>query len=114
MVNRWEIFICDLYPTQGSEQQGKRPVLVISNDIVNHVLPIATVLPISSIKPGDKIYPTEIQLPSAMTGLLKDSVAMVQQIRTVSQQRLINKVGELADAKLREAVNETLRQYFEV
>lgn len=114
MVNRWEIFICDLYPTQGCEQQGKRPVLVISNDIVNHVLPIATVLPISSIKPGDKIYPTEIQLPSAMTGLLKDSVAMVQQIRTVSQQRLINKVGELADAKLREAVNETLRQYFEI
>ena len=114
MVNRWEIFICDLNPTQGSEQQGKRPVLVISNDIVNHVLPIATVLPISSIKPGDKIYPTEIQMPSAMTGLLKDSVAMVQQIRTVSQQRLINKVGELADAKLRETVNETLRQYFEI
>lgn len=114
MVNKWEIFFCDLNPTQGSEQQGTRPVLVISNDIVNHVLPVSTVLPLSSIKPGDKIYPTEIQLPAAMTGLPKDSVAMVQQIRTVAHQRLINKAGELADNDLRETVKEALRQYFEV
>jgi mRNA interferase MazF len=114
MVNKWEIFFCDLNPTQGSEQQGTRPVLVISNDIVNHILPISTVLPLSSIKPGDKIYPTEIQLPAAMTGLPKDSVAMVQQIRTVAQQRLINKAGDLADNDLREAVKEALRQYFEI
>jgi mRNA interferase MazF len=114
MVNKWEIFFCDLNPTQGSEQQGTRPVLVISNDIVNHILPISTVLPLSSIKPGDQIYPTEIQLPAAMTGLPKDSVAMVQQIRTVAQQRLINKAGDLADNDLREAVKEALRQYFEI
>lgn len=114
MVNKWEIYFCDLNPTQGSEQQGTRPVLVISNDIVNHVLPVSTVLPLSSIKPGDKIYPTEIQLLAAMTGLPKDSVAMIQQIRTVAHQRLINKAGELADNDLREAVKEALRQYFEV
>ena len=114
MVNKWEIYFCDLNPTQGSEQQGTRPVLIISNDIVNHILPIATVLPLSSIKPGDKIYPTEIPLTAAKTGLPKDSVAMVQQIRTVASQRLINKAGELADTELRESVNEALRLYFEI
>ena len=114
MVNKWEIYFCDLNPTQGSEQQGTRPVLVISNDSVNHVLPIATVLPLSSMKQGDKIYPTEIQLSTAMTGLPKDSVAMVQQIRTVAHQRLSSKAGELADNDLRESVKEALRQYFEI
>ena len=114
MVNKWEIFFCDLNPAQGCEQQGTRPVLVISNDVVNHVLPVSTVLPLSSIKPGDKIYPTEIQLPAVMTGLPKDSVAMIQQIRTVAHQRLVNKAGELQDNDLRDAVKEALRQYFEI
>lgn len=114
MVNKWVIFFCDLDPTQGSEQQGTRPVLVISNDIVNHVLPVSTVLPLSSVKPGDKIYPTEILLPAVMTGLPKDSVAMIQQIRTVAHQRLVKKAGELQDNDLRDAVKEALRQYFEI
>lgn len=114
MVNKWEIFFCDLNPIQGCEQHGTRPVLVISNDVVNHVLPVSTVLPLSSIKPGDKIYPTEIQLPAVMTGLPKDSVAMIQQIRTVAHQRLTNKAGELQDNDLRDAVKEALRQYFEI
>ncbi len=114
MVNKWEIYYCDLNPTQGSEQQGTRPVIVISNDVVNHILPISTVLPFSSVKPKDKIYPTEVLLPATKTGLPKDSVAMVQQIRTVTQRRLSNKAGELADELLQEQVKEALRQYFEI
>ena len=114
MVNKWEIYFCDLNPTQGSEQQGTRPVLVISNDVVNHILPISTVLSFSSVKPGDKIYPTEILLPATKTGLPKDSVAMVQQIRTVAHPRLMNKAGELTDELLQEQIKEALRQYFEI
>jgi len=114
MVNKWEIFYCNLNPTQGSEQQGTRPVLIVSTDIVNHILPISTVLPLSGIQSGDKFYHTEILLPAIKTGLTKDSVAMVQQIRTVSQQRLTNKAGELNDHLLRESVKEALRQYFEI
>jgi mRNA interferase MazF len=114
VVNKWEIYFCDLNPTQGSEQRGVRPVLVISNDVVNHLLPVTTVLPLSSIKPGDKIYPTEIDLPANQTGLPKDSVAMVQQIRTIAHSRLTQKVGALVDVSLRENVKQALREYFEL
>jgi mRNA interferase MazF len=114
MVNKWEIYFCDLNPTQGSEQRGTRPVLVVSNDAVNHALPVSTVLPLSSLKPGDKVYPTEVLLPSATTGLPKDSVAMVQQVRTVAHARLLNLSGRLEDAALQEKLRDAIRLYFEV
>jgi len=114
VVNKWEIYFCDLNPTQGSEQPVTRPVLIISNDIVNHLLPVSTVLPLSSIKAGDRIYPTEIQLPSLKSGLSKDSVAMVQQIRTVAHSRLLNIAGQISDQELQELIKAALRKYFEL
>jgi len=114
VVNKWEIYFCNLNPTQGSEQQGTRPVLVISNDVVNHILPVSTVLPLSSVKAGDKIYPTEVFLSANITGLPKDSVAMCQQIRTVSHSRLVNMVRTLNDINLQEKIKETLREYLEL
>ena len=114
MVSKWEICFCNLDPTQGSEQRGTRPVLVISNDAVNHVLPVCTVIPLSSLKEGEKIYPTEILMPAAETGLPKDSVAMLQQTRTVAHTRLQPPVGKLTDENLRESICEAIRMYFEV
>lgn len=114
MVNKWEIYFCNLNPTLGSEQQGTRPVLVVSNDAVNHNLPVSTVLPLSSVKENDKIYPTEILLPIEITNLPKLSVAMVQQIRTVSHDRLVNKVGSLNNEEIKEKILETIRDYFEI
>ncbi|GHV51664.1 type II toxin-antitoxin system PemK/MazF family toxin [Synergistales bacterium] len=114
MVNKWDIYYCALDPVQGSEQRGKRPVLVVSNDTVNHLLPVLTVLPLSSLKQSDKIYPSEVLLPSIVTGLPKDSIAMVQQVRTVSNSRLSELAGRLDDNDAREAVREAIRMYFEV
>jgi len=114
VVNKWEIYFCNLNPVQGSEQQGKRPVLVVSNDIINHILPVSTVLPLSSVKAGDKIYPTEVFLPAKISGLPKDSVAMCQQIRTVSHDRLENLVSTLNDISLQDEIKEALRQYLEL
>ena len=114
MVNKWDICFCGLDPTQGSEQRGTRPVLVVSNDAVNHALPVCTVIPLSSLKSGCKIYPTEVMLPREMTGLQKESVAMIQQIRTVAHTRLRPSVGRLMDERLRESVRESIRMYFEV
>jgi len=114
LVNKWEIYFCNLNPTLGSEQQGTRPVLVVSNDAVNHNLPVSTVLPLSSVKENDKIYPTEILLPIEITNLPKLSVAMVQQIRTVSHDRLVNKVGSLNNEEIKEKILETIRDYFEI
>ena len=114
MVNKWEIYYCCLDPTIGSEQRGTRPVLVVSTDAVNHHLPVSAVLPLSSVKPGDKIYPTEIMLDTSITGLPKLSVAMVQQIRTVSHNRLINVAGKITDVQTQEKVLDACRNYFDL
>lgn len=114
MVNKWEIYYCNLNPTQGSEQRGRRPVLIISTDGVNHNLTVSTVIPLSSVKSGDKIYPTEIELPVSVTGLPKRSVAMLQQIRTVSHSRLENLVGKINDTYTREKILEACRMYFDL
>jgi mRNA interferase MazF len=114
MVSKWDIYFCNLDPTQGSEQRGLRPVLVVSNNAVNHNLSVSTVLPLSSIKDGGKIYPTEILLETDITGLPKNSVAMVQQIRTVAHSRLNNLAGQLECAVAREKILEAIRLYFEV
>jgi len=114
VVNKWDIYYCAMDPAQGSEQRGTRPVLVISNDVVNHLLPVSTVLPLSSFKPGDKVYPSEVSLSTGITGLQKDSVAMVQQVRTVSHSRLKSLVGRLEDEDAREEVREAIRMYFGV
>lgn len=113
MVNKWEIYFCNLNPAIGSEQRGKRPVLVISNDAVNHNLPISTVLPLSSIKETEKIYPTEILLPAEETNLPKLSVAMVQQIRTISHDRLMEKVGGINSEQIKSGILTAIRNYFE-
>ena len=114
MVNKWEIYFCNLDPTTGSEQRGTRPVLVISTDSVNHNLTVSTVLPLSSVKPTDKIYPTEVLLPTQVSGLPKSSVAMVQQIRTVSHSRLQNPVGKITDVATREKILTACREYFDL
>ena len=114
MVNKWDIRFCKLDPTQGSEQKGTRPVLVVSNNAVNHVLPVSTVLPLSALKPDDNLYPTEIILKSEITGLPKDSIAMVQQIRTVAHSRLEPPSGYLNDMDSRLKILEVIRMYFEL
>ena len=112
-ISKWEIYFCSLNPTEGSEQQGVRPVIIMSNDAVNHNLPVSTVIPLSSIKADDKIYPTEISLPSNITGLPKNSVAMLQQIRTISHSRLTDKAGIISDVSYREKILEAIKLYFE-
>jgi len=114
MVNKWEIYYCNLDPTEGSEQKGVRPVLIISTDAVNHNLPISTVLPLSAIKPNDKIYPTEVMLDVNITGLPKLSVAMIQQIRTISHSRLANLTGKITDIKTQEKIKAACRDYFDL
>ena len=113
MVNKWDICFCKLDPTQGSEQRGTRPVLVVSNNAVNHNLPVSTVLPLSTHKPNDRVYPTEVMLETRITGLPNNSVAMVQQIRTVAHSRLESPVGCLIDINARTKILEAIRMYFE-
>lgn len=115
MVNKWEVYYVNLNPTKGSEQQGIRPVLVVSNDAVNHNLPVFTCIPFSSIRPGAIIYPTEVKLTKTESGLPKESVLMLQQIRTVANTRVSGPhVSKITNEKVQKQINSALMQYFEL
>jgi mRNA interferase MazF len=69
MHYRWNIYWVNLDPTVGSEQGKTRPVLVISDEDINAILPVINILPMTSFKQGRKIYPNEVYLKAAQAGL---------------------------------------------
>jgi mRNA interferase MazF len=98
-----EIYWADLNPTQGSEQSGKRPVVVISGNTLNEHLPISIVCPITS---KTKSYATcTTIIKSASNNLKADSEVITFQIRTVSQNRLEKKIGEITDNELQDIIS---------
>lgn len=99
MVKRGELYYADLSPVVGSEQGGIRPVLVIQNDIGNKYSPTVITAPITS-KLNKAKLPTHIELSSKDYGLEKDSVILLEQIRTIDKTRLKEKIGELNTIKM--------------
>jgi len=94
---RGEIWLVNFNPARGSEQKGIRPALVIQNDIGNEVSPITIVAAIST---SVKIYPINVKIKSSESGLDKDSVVKLNQIRTIDKGRLIRKLGKLNPSKM--------------
>jgi len=111
---QWSIFWANLDPCKGSEQAGRRPVLVISREEANEVLPIVSIVAITSLKEGRRIYPTEVLLRSDQTSLGKDSIAMVHQIRAVSKERLEEKSGEITSDELKDKIRNAINMYFDL
>lgn len=111
---QWGVFWADLDPVKGSEQAGKRPVLVVSVEEVNQVLPIVTILSITSVKPGRKVYPTEVYLKAEYTGLPKDSIVMAHQIRALAKERLGEKCGSIEDKNIREQIQDVMKVYLDI
>lgn len=111
---QWGIFWADLNPAQGSEQSGKRPVLVISTEEANESLPIVTILSLTSVKPGRRVYPIELYLNAADTHLPKDSIAMAHQIRAISKDRLGAKCGSIESDEIREQLKRVIRVYLDL
>lgn len=103
---RGEIFIADLNPGFGREMRKKRPVLVISNNSLNQNLSTVIMIPLSSIIP-EFIGPDVVKIEDKM-GLDKESVLIVNQIRSIDQARLIKRVGILSQDKI-EQVEEALQ-----
>ncbi len=93
-VKRGEIYYADLSPVVGSEQGGIRPVLIVQNDVGNRYSPTVIAAAITSQKEKAKL-PTHIQLDSHRCGLAKDSVVLLEQIRTLDKKRLKEKMGRL-------------------
>ena len=100
-VKRGEIYMADLSPVVGSEQGGVRPVLIIQNNIGNRYSPTVIVSAITS-KLGKAKLPTHIDLPSEKYHLPKDSVALLEQIRTLDKRRLREKITCLEENKMKE------------
>lgn len=106
---RWVIFIADLDPVVGSEQGKTRPVLVVSDENLNQILPIVNIIPITSRKQGRKIYPNEVLLAQGTGGLEKESIALCHQIRTLDKSRLRKPLRKINDPSLQGEIIEALR-----
>lgn len=105
-IKRGDIYYADLSPVVGSEQGGIRPVLIVQNDIGNRFSPTVIAAAITSQRDKAKL-PTHIQLNSVDSGLARESIVLLEQIRTIDKQRLKEKLGRLDEASM-ELVNQAL------
>ena len=109
-VKRGDIYYADLSPVVGSEQGGIRPVLIIQNDIGNKYSPTVIAAAITSQKDKTRL-PTHIQVNASGCGLAKDSIVLLEQVRTIDKKRLKEKMGTL-DVGSMDRVNKALTVSF--
>ncbi len=109
-VHRGDIFYADLSPVVGSEQGGIRPVLIVQNDVGNRFSPTVIAAAITSQKDKARL-PTHIQLHSTDSGLQRDSIVLLEQIRTLDKRRLKERMGRLDDDSM-VRVNQALQISF--
>lgn len=100
-IKRGDIFYADLSPVVGSEQGGVRPILIVQNDIGNKYSPTVIVAAITSRLTKAKL-PTHIELPRQEYNLEKDSVVLLEQIRTLDKTRLKDYISTLSSQKMQE------------
>ena len=106
IVHRGDIYYADLSPVVGSEQGGVRPVLIVQNDVGNKFSPTVIAAAITSQRDKANL-PTHIAVDTGSSGLMKDSVVLLEQVRTIDKHRLKEKMGKL-DENSMNRVNEAL------
>jgi len=99
-VKRGDIYYADLSPVVGSEQGGLRPVLIVQNDIGNKYSPTVIAAAITSQKFKNSL-PTHIQVNADGCGLAKDSIVLLEQVRTLDKRRLKEHMGNLNEKEMR-------------
>ena len=107
IIRRGDIFYADLSPVVGSEQGGVRPVLIIQNDIGNKYSPTVICAAVTS-KMNKAKLPTHIELEAQRYNLMKNSVVLFEQIRTIDKKRLREKISHI-DTELMVKVNEAIK-----
>ena len=95
-IKRGDIYYADLSPVVGSEQGGVRPVLIIQNDVGNRFSPTVIAAAITSQKDKTRL-PTHIQISSRNCGLARDSVVLLEQVRTIDKRRLKERMGRVEE-----------------
>ena len=112
IIRRGDVYYADLRPVIGSEQGGIRPVLIIQNDVGNRHSPTVICAAITSRMNKAKL-PTHVELDAASHHMVKDSVILLEQLRTIDKQRLREKICHI-DGELQQKVDEALRVSLEL
>jgi mRNA interferase MazF len=112
VIKRGDIYYADLRPVVGSEQGGIRPVIIIQNDVGNRHSPTVICAAITS-KMNKAKLPTHVELDCSKCDIVKDSVILLEQLRTIDKKRLKDKVGHV-DGEIIEKVDKALRVSLEL
>lgn len=107
IVKRGDVYFADLSPVVGSEQGGVRPVLILQNDIGNRFSPTVIIAAITAQIQKAKL-PTHVEIDAEKYGFERNSVILLEQIRTIDKQRLTDKITQLDDPMMKQ-VNEALQ-----
>ncbi len=99
-MRRGEIYDADLDPTQGSEQAGTRPVIIVSRDAINAASTVVICVPCTTYRQGRRLFPSQVFVRAPEGGLSVDSVALCEQVRAVSKMRLRRLRGSLSSQTL--------------
>lgn len=106
---KWDLAWAGLDPSVGHEQAGRRPVLVLSNDVISRAIGLVAIVPLTTWKKGRRIYPTEVLLPVEASSLRSPSLALCHQLRTVSARRLSPSKRRLENDELRESIERAVQ-----
>jgi mRNA interferase MazF len=107
-MRRGDVYRASLNPTVGSEQDGTRPVVVVSRDAINASSPVVIIVPITSRSNKSRLYPSHVELKLGDGGLTADSVALCEQVRSISRERLGDYLGNIPKPKLSQ-INASLK-----
>ncbi len=94
-MNRGDVFDARLNPTEGSEQAGVRPVIIVSRDAINQHSPVIVVVPLTKTANVTRSYPNNVAIPKSLAGLSFDFVALTGQVRAIAKTRLLSYRGHL-------------------
>ena len=101
MVRRGDVFYARLNPVEGSEQQGTRPVVVVSRNAINENSPVIIIVPVSTRKSKRKVYPSQVILKAGDGDLPMESVVLGEQVRAINKTRLGERLGHLSESAMR-------------
>jgi mRNA interferase MazF len=95
-MKRGEVYDARLDPVEGSEQGGTRPVIIVSREVINASSPLVIIVPCTTYRDGRRIYPSQIVIQAPNGGLERDTIALGEQLRTLSKTRLLRRRGILS------------------
>ncbi len=101
---RGDVYWAVLDPTQGSEQSGTRPVIIVSRDALNRNSPVVVIVPLTDRGNKSTLYPSHVEIKSGEGGITLDSVALCEQVRSVARSRLKQQIGRLPTQRMADVI----------